>query len=251
MNAGFPKGESSGVGPLPSGLGSVVAEPTRDAGRQVLRLVGDLDLESSADLTQRLVAHARSTDSAIVFVDLLDVTFLDCSGLTPLLRSEMSLAADDRLLVLLSLSLPVRRLFGLLNGMHRMPLLDRALAQESAESHDTTGEVPTDRSHRLGRSAAYGDGLQAALHERRVLGQAKGLLMSLHGCNADQAESLLLLVAEHRQVNAGEVAAGLVAVAGASSGDGMTVALEVGVHAAVRAALGTRGAAAMWPRAGQ
>ncbi len=244
MNAGLPSGETREASPPPLGLGGVVGGATAAVGRQVLRIVGDLDFETSADVAGQLEAHAASTDSSVVFVDLSDVAFLDCSGLTPLLHAEGKLAAEDRLLVLLSPSSPVRRLFRLINDMGTIPLLDRTLAQRSL-GPDVTGEVGTDRSDQRGRSAAYGDGLQRALHHRRVLDQAKGLLMGLHGCDADQAQTLLQLIADHREVDAGEVAAGLVAVAAANSGDGMAVALEAGVHAAVRAALGSRGAAGM------
>ncbi len=55
--------------------------------------------------------------------------------------------------------------------------------------------------------------LHEALHRRAVMDQAKGLLMSLHGCDPDRASALLTQVSKERKLGVHDLAGALVALA--------------------------------------
>ena len=86
------------------------AGPSRDSDAHVIQLTGELDLAAVPNLT-RLLDSAAEAEQITVVVDLSQVTFIDCTGLAPLL------AARDRLdgrLRLRNPSQPVLRFLDLL-----------------------------------------------------------------------------------------------------------------------------------------
>ena len=76
--------------------------------RVILR--GELDIESSAGLTDSLCALAHST----LIADLSELTFIDSSGVGSLLRAKEHVEATGNQLVLARPSPPVKHLFEVL-----------------------------------------------------------------------------------------------------------------------------------------
>jgi anti-sigma B factor antagonist len=97
-----------GASPLPD------FEVTTAIGNDAVSLAvgGDVDLAAVPGLAARL-DQAISTNGHKVVVDLGDVTFMDCAGLTLLIAARRRLAIDERRLVLARPSPCVRRLFDL------------------------------------------------------------------------------------------------------------------------------------------
>lgn len=85
-----------------------------------------------------------------------------------------------------------------------LALTDRAV---TATGQDRIAGVHADEEVQPGRQ------LREALHRRAVMEQAKGLLMSLHGCDADRASELVTQVAQQHQVAVHDVAGAFVALA--------------------------------------
>ncbi len=71
-----------------------MAELADDAGDHQVRLAGELDLASTPELANRLVAIAGST----VILDLSDLTFIDARGLAALVEARHRIEGQgDRL----------------------------------------------------------------------------------------------------------------------------------------------------------
>jgi anti-sigma B factor antagonist len=65
----------------------------RDGNTVTIAITGDLDLSTSDDLEQQIVAHAREDGVSTVVVDLAGVAFVDSAGINALLRARRW--ADD------------------------------------------------------------------------------------------------------------------------------------------------------------
>jgi anti-anti-sigma factor len=200
----------------------------------VLFLSGELDVSTAPAVSVLLNEHLLASRSSVIVVDLSAVTFMDTSGMDPLVTAYDGLARTERLLVLTSSSRPVLRLFHVVQPLGSYPLIDEAL--RSARPLDGVAADPqeADNEH-LVRDAIH---LRAARHDRAVLEQAKGVLMALHGCDADQAAALVSLVADRRRVAVSDIAAGLVAMANAHGLGARSPAGNPLVHAAVQSILG-------------
>jgi stage II sporulation protein AA (anti-sigma F factor antagonist) len=83
-----------------------VARAQRDA---VLVVSGELDMATAGELSTRL-ERAIAGHASVVVVDTSAVSFVDCSGLRPLLAAEERLGRHGRQLRLVSPSAPVLRL---------------------------------------------------------------------------------------------------------------------------------------------
>lgn len=86
--------------PKPDGWGSVC-----------LHLVGELDLATCPRFEQ--VLKQAQNDKNIVSVDLQELTFLDCSGLTAIVHAAARAAAMEARLILVGAGGQVERLFDL------------------------------------------------------------------------------------------------------------------------------------------
>ena len=98
----------------------------------IIRVTGDLDLDTAAPLRRRLQQAGASVRGDVI-VDLSAVTFLDCAGVRPLLEAQISL--EDRLR-LRAASLPVLRLLQLtgLAGLFSTPTPSRMEVRRSTPS---------------------------------------------------------------------------------------------------------------------
>jgi anti-anti-sigma factor len=93
-------------------LASDPAASPRDTDVHVIRLAGELDMAAVPDLVDQLAEAAKVPAPTPVVVDMSGVTFIDCSGLDPLLEARARL---DGRLRLQNASPPVRRLLRLLD----------------------------------------------------------------------------------------------------------------------------------------
>jgi stage II sporulation protein AA (anti-sigma F factor antagonist) len=208
-------------------------------GHRVLSLLGELDISVRDAVDRDLRDHIEAIRSSVIIVDLSAVTFMDSSGLDPLLRVHGELAELERVLALQSISGPVNSLFRLLAGMGLEGLVRQTLRGSRTplgarpEADDFEDRDPP----RPGNGA--GD-LQAEMRAHANVGEATGVLMAVHDCNAEQAGLLLELVAHHRDVTVADLAAGIVAAADATRSNAPGVGLAATVPAGVRAALSTR-----------
>jgi anti-anti-sigma factor len=85
---------------------------TRDAGRTVLVVRGELDFSSAGHLRSELVEATRD-GAGPVAVDLSGVTFIDSTGVSLLVESKRRLGESERDLVLRAPSERVRRVLDL------------------------------------------------------------------------------------------------------------------------------------------
>ena len=134
-------------------------------------------------------------------VDLTHVSFMDSSGLDPLAQAYDALAAVDRLLVAQSLAPAVRRFFQLINTCRRVALVEQTLRDPS----DRQGRLPDQAPDVKSLSVLVRD-VRDAVRDSAEIEQAKGLLMGVHGCDADQAGMLLALIAHRRHITVHDVA---------------------------------------------
>ncbi|HLH29410.1 MAG TPA: STAS domain-containing protein [Acidimicrobiales bacterium] len=86
----------------------IVAAPSGDAAAQVLRIEGEVDLDSAEELGQAL-----ERCNGNVILDLAGVSFMDSSGLGTLIRARNRLAAEGGSLSVQAVAPNVRRLFEL------------------------------------------------------------------------------------------------------------------------------------------
>ena len=75
-------------------------------------LRGELDLGTAAQLTATLDAAIRESRGAFV-IDLCEVTFLDSSGVSVLVRARAVLGREERALLIVCPHGPARRIFEL------------------------------------------------------------------------------------------------------------------------------------------
>jgi anti-anti-sigma factor len=211
------------------GAESVVRSGAGDDFPQPLQLFGELDMATADELALQVREYAASTGGSVVVLDLSAVSFMDSSGLDPLLRAHASLASQDRLLFLRSPGPAVLRLLRILDSLGTIPLVRQTLA----------GARPTDEARdALGLRGVQDLALRLReeLRGQAVLEQAKGVLMWLHTCDAEQAGLLLELIGRRHAVGCGDLAAGLVT---GLNHPGFAPPLGDDVQDAVRAALGS------------
>ena len=103
----------------------------------ILRFEGDLDLAAAGKLTTALQA-GRWQECAAAVLDLLEVPFIDSSGLRDLLVAAKSLAEEDRGFgVVVADDSEVRRLIDLAEIRDRLPLYETV--DLALEDLDRTG----------------------------------------------------------------------------------------------------------------
>ena len=88
-----------------------------------VRVRGEVDMGTAPQLTAALDAAIRETRGAFV-VDLCDVTFLDSSGVSVLVRARAVLGRAERALVIVCPPGPARRVFELAGIADLLALFD-------------------------------------------------------------------------------------------------------------------------------
>lgn len=94
----------------------------------VIRVTGEVDLGNAQALEREL--QQRATNNHLI-LDLSGLVYLDLSGVRALEAVQAFCQAHNRVMVLANPSLPLRRLFYLIDLEQRMPIFDsreRALA---------------------------------------------------------------------------------------------------------------------------
>ncbi len=168
----------------------------------VLALSGDLDINTSSAVSAQLRDHAKRHGSAVLVVDLTDVSFMDSSGLDSITQAYDALAAVDRLLVAQSLGPSIHRFFRMINTLRTVPLVQQTLRNLIDQPDRPPRQDPDLQLRGLVQDS------RAAVPISAETERAKGVLMGMYGCNAEQAGLLLALIARRRHVSVREVATG-------------------------------------------
>ncbi|HZL07086.1 MAG TPA: anti-sigma factor antagonist [Coriobacteriia bacterium] len=185
--------------------------------RSLVRLVGEIDLDAAPRL-RRVLERAAADSSEDLVVDLSDVTFLDCSGLAPLLE------AKNRLKSRLTLQGVPQRVLALLR------LTD---LQAVFGVNDETASISSaaDRSLELLELEEQVAGRRATARGRSRIDQARGLVMATRGCDAETAWQMLFQTSREQDVQVHDLADALVRAASGrdtgQSGGAMMIALQV------------------------
>lgn len=168
----------------------------------VLFVAGEVDSEAAPGLRSQL-ACAGADPPRDVVVDLSRVTFMSLSGLRVLLEAKVRLGVQ---LWLRRVPRPVTRLLELTRLQSTFRVIDHRGSddEESVEVAELEAQIA---------------GMQGAMDSRAVIEQAKGLLMHVHDCDADQAWNMLLRVSRDRQMQVSDLAAA-VTVAANGTGEG-------------------------------
>jgi anti-anti-sigma factor len=87
-------------------------EPAPLSGAPGVLVRGEIDVDTAPKLSAALDAAIRETRGAFV-VDLCDVSFLDSSGVTVLVRARAVLGREERALLIICPLGPTRRIFEL------------------------------------------------------------------------------------------------------------------------------------------
>ncbi len=101
--------ETAVITDRPLGL---AVERAHFSGAPGVLLRGEMDLDTAPQLTATLDAAIRESRGAFV-IDLCDVTFLDSSGVSVLVRARAVLGREERALLIICPPGPARRIFEL------------------------------------------------------------------------------------------------------------------------------------------
>lgn len=91
-------------------MGELMLRSERDGDVHTIRLLGELDLASAAEVEEELKA-LEATDAAAIVIDLADLTFIDSTGITLLVAAEVRSRADSNRLRVLRGPASVQRVF--------------------------------------------------------------------------------------------------------------------------------------------
>jgi anti-sigma B factor antagonist len=116
-------------------------ERTPLAGAPGVRVRGEVDMATAAELAAALDAAIRDTPGAFV-VDLSETAFMDSSGLNVLLRARALLGRADRALVLVCPPGPARRVLEVAGIVDLLAPFDTL--RQAAASLQPAGEPCTD-----------------------------------------------------------------------------------------------------------
>jgi anti-anti-sigma factor len=156
----------------------------------VLYVAGEVDAAAAPGLRSKLACSCADPPRDVV-VDLSKVTFMSCSGLRPLIDAQARLGER---LWLRRVPRPVTRLLDLTHLRSTFRVLEDRISGD-----DESGAVMA--------LEAQVAGMQAAMRNRAVIEQAKGVLMDAHHCDAEHAWNLLLQASGDRKMGVGDLAA--------------------------------------------
>ncbi len=187
------------------------------SGRSLVRIVGEIDLDAAPRL-RRVLERAAADSSGDLVVDLSDVTFMDCSGLAPLLEAKNRLkgrltlhGVPQRVLELLRLT-DLQAVFGVNDESATIS----SAADRSLELLELEEQVARRRATASGRSR---------------IDQARGLVMATRGCDAETAWQMLFQASREQDVQVHDLADALVRAAAGrdtgQSGGAMMIAVQV------------------------
>ena len=195
-------------------------------GRLLVWVTDEIDIASAPRL-RRALERAAPQPGERVIVDLSGVTFMDCSGLGPLLEAETRLG--DRL-SLRGVPPRVTALLRLAGLQARFGTADDA-AGERAVGALVAGKRPGNPQPgilELEEKVASG---RARVTGRARIDQAKGLVMATHGCDAEQAWQMLFRASRAQGVQVHDLAEALAESAAGRDMDQSSAAMRAAVLA--------------------
>lgn len=191
-------------------------------------VTGEIDIATAPRL-RRALERAAPDSSGRVIVDLSEVTFMDCSGLGPLLEAEARLGGQ---LSLRGVPAEVTALLHLAGLGARFGIADDAAA---------VGERAVGALVGSKRSGGALSGVlkleekvanqRARVTDRARIDQAKGLLMASHGCDAEQAWQMLFRASRAQGVQVHDLAEALTEAAAGRDTDQSSAAMRAAVLA--------------------
>jgi anti-anti-sigma factor len=113
----------------PDGWGSVLIQPT-----------GELDL-ATCPLFEQALKEAQD-DASIVSIDLQELTFVDCAGLTAIVNAATRAAATKRRLILVGAAGQVERLFDLTGPLRTVEVVKFGRARKLRTTPSARDGVP-------------------------------------------------------------------------------------------------------------
>jgi len=183
--------------------------------QSVVRIVGEIDLDTAPRL-RRVLERAAPDPGGDLLVDLSGVTFMDCSGLAPLLEAKNRLKSRLTLTGVPQRVLELLRLTGL-----------QAVFGVIDEIAPLSPEAPLELLE-LEEQAA---GRRATASGRSRIDQAKGLVMATRGCDAETAWQMLFQASREQDIQVHDLADALVRAAAGrdtgQSGGAMMAAVQV------------------------
>jgi anti-anti-sigma factor len=160
----------------------------------VLHVVGEVDTYAADDLRTKLDRLPVDSDD-VALVDLSAVTFMSCTALSVIASARARLGSR---LVVTGRSTAVRR------------LLELTGLTSSFEERTAVGARPEPhgcfRRGEGGPRGGPGTGPRTWTFSRTDVDRVRGLLMAIHGCDAEQAWRMLALAAARYDVPVGELA---------------------------------------------
>ena len=182
-------------------MASELVEAPDTSDRHVLVLVvGEVDIATAPSLRQAVERATHASNGRFV-IDLSGVTFMDCAGLHPLLEAKTDLG--ERLLLR---SIPDR-----VAELLRLTGLDAVFGIEPDDVRSAFTLAGAETVLLEEQVASQ----RATAGSRARIDQAKGLVMAIHGCDAEQAWRMLFRASRDQDVQVRELADALTqAVAG-------------------------------------
>jgi anti-anti-sigma factor len=104
-------------------LGTLSMRSEREGDVHTLRLFGELDLATAADV-QRELEHVEATDAESIVLDLSELTFMDSTGVRLLVTAHARARADSNRLTLLRGGRAVQRILQLSGVEALLPFAD-------------------------------------------------------------------------------------------------------------------------------
>jgi anti-anti-sigma factor len=105
------------------GLGTLSMRSEREGDVHTLRLSGELDLATAAEV-QRELEHVEATDAESIVLDLSELTFMDSTGVRLLVTAHARARADSNRLTLLRGGRAVQRILQLSGVEPLLPFAD-------------------------------------------------------------------------------------------------------------------------------
>lgn len=104
-------------------LGTLSMRSEREGDVHTLRLSGELDLATAAEV-QRELEHVEATDAESIVLDLSELTFMDSTGVRLLVTAHARARADSNRLTLLRGGRAVQRILQLSGVEALLPFAD-------------------------------------------------------------------------------------------------------------------------------
>ncbi len=104
-------------------LGTLTMRSEREGDVHTLRLSGELDLATAAEV-QRELEHVETTDAESIVLDLSELTFMDSTGVRLLVTAHARARADSNRLTLLRGGRAVQRILQLSGVEPLLPFAD-------------------------------------------------------------------------------------------------------------------------------